>query len=115
MLELFFGNLLLEYDLSIINMSYQIPWETCRIGWIWSKYTTEIDEYRHFRSTSGKTSDKKFTQTKSIAPNDATWNFKGSPCEQFFDTMTTSQDMDEIVLFGKKLPKKAQLLMSYAA
>ena len=28
---------------------------------------------------------------------------------KFFDTMTTSQDMDEIDLFGKKLSKKAQL------
>ena len=27
--------------------------------------------------------------------------------------MTTSQDMDEIDLFGKKLPKKAQLLSKY--
>ena len=35
-----------------------------------------------------------------IAPNDAPW-------EQFFDTMTTIQDMDEIDLFGKKLPKKS--------
>ena len=26
------------------------------------------------------------------------------------DAMTTSQDMDEIDLFGKKLPKQAQLL-----
>ena len=57
-----------------------------------------------------KTSDKNLPQKNFIAPNDASWNFRGSPWEQFFDTMTTSQDMDEIVLFGKKLPKKAQLL-----
>ena len=63
----------------------------------------EIDKYRHFRSTSGKTSDKKITQINFIAPNDASWNFRGSPCEQFFNTMNTSQDMD---LFGKKLPQK---------
>ena len=31
----------------------------------------------------------------------------GSPWEQFFDTTATSQDMDEIDLFGKKLPKKS--------
>ena len=35
--------------------------------------------------------------------------FWGSPWEQFFDIMTKSQDMDEIDLFDKKLPKKAQL------
>ena len=35
--------------------------------------------------------------------------FGGSPREQFFDTMTTSQDMNEIDLFGEKLSKKAQL------
>ena len=34
----------------------------------------------------------------------------GSPWEQFFDTTATSQDMDENDLFGKRLPKKAQLL-----
>ena len=31
----------------------------------------------------------------------------GSPWEQFFDAMITSQDMDGIDLFGKKLPKKS--------
>ena len=33
---------------------------------------------------------------------------RGSPCEQFFDTMITSQDMDEIDLFGEKLSKKSE-------
>ena len=45
-----------------------------------------------------------------IAPNDAPLKFMGSPWEQFFDTTATSQDMDENDLFGKRLPKKAQLL-----
>ena len=73
---------------------------TCHIGSIWSKYSTEIVGNRHFRSTSGETSDKEFTA----------WNFRGSPREHFFDIMTMSQDMDETDLFGEKLPKKAQLL-----
>ena len=81
-------------------MSYQIPWETCRIGWVWSKFTTEIDEYRHFRSTSGKTPDKKFTPNNFYRTKRRV--FRGSPWEQLLDTMTTSQDMDEIDLFGKK-------------
>ena len=37
-------------------------------------------------------------------------NLPRSPWEQFFDTMITSQDIDGIDLFGKKLPKKTQLL-----
>ena len=49
---------------------------------------------------------------KFIAPNDAPLNFRGSLYEQFFDTMTTSQNTDEIDLFGKKLPKKAQVLIA---
>ena len=44
-----------------------------------------------------------------IAPNDEPSNLRGSPWEQSFDTMT-SQDIDEIDLFVKKIPKKAQLL-----
>ena len=43
----------------------------------------------------------------SIAPKDATWNFRGSPCEQFLNTMTTREDMDEIVLFGTKVPNNS--------
>ena len=69
-------------------MSYQIPWETCRIGWVWSKYTTEIDEYRHFRSNSGKTYPKIFLlhQTTRL-------EILGGVHE------STSQNMDEIDLF----------------
>jgi len=39
-------------------------------------------------------------------PKFAPWNFMGSPLEQFIDTMTTREDMDEIDLFDTK----AQLL-----
>ena len=48
--------------------------------------TTEIDEYRHFRSTSGKTSDKKYHDR--------------------YESRYSLYHIDEIDLFGKKLPKK---------
>ena len=38
-------------------------------GEIWSKDTTEINDNRHFRSTSRKTSDKKLTMRLGILAN----------------------------------------------
>ena len=42
-----------------------------------------------------------------IAPKDAPWNFRGSPWGQFFNTMITRVDMDEIDLSGTKVPKES--------
>ena len=41
------------------------------------------------------------------APKDAPGNLRGSPWGQFFETMTTREDMDEIDRFGTKVPEKS--------
>ena len=42
-----------------------------------------------------------------IAPKDAPCNFRGSPWGQFLKTMSIREDMDEIDLFGTKVPNKS--------
>ena len=60
-----------------------------------------INDNRYFRSTSGQTSDKKFTQKKLLHQMMRL---------EILNTMITREDMDEIDLLGTKVPKNAQLL-----
>ena len=46
------------------DFSYYRPSATCHIGYIWSGNAIGINDYHYFRSTSGQTSDKKFTPKK---------------------------------------------------
>ena len=60
-----------------------------------------INDNRYFRSTSGQTSDKKFTKKKLLHQMMRL---------EILNTMITREDMDEIDLLGTKVPKNAQLL-----
>ena len=67
----------------------------------WSENSTGIDDNRHFRSTF---------VPKIYCAKRCALKFDGSPCEQFFDDMTTSQDIDEIHVLGTKVLTKFYLV-----